>query len=264
MASVFVMYLLAAFLTGGAWIAAATLVAERSGSRLGGLIIGFPSTTVVSFVFIAISQSASVAVNATTIFPIVYGFTALMLAVYYIISYRYGFSSGLILSICLWLGLSLATVASGVDIAEASVGYLLLFAISIYLFSLVPGGRAGIRGNGGTASAHLVLRAAFSGAMVAVTVLASNVAGPVLGGALAAFPSSFIASIVILNEMNGPEFARSSAKPMMLSGMLTSVAYCFSVRLLYVPFGVVSGTIASFAIAIAVSVPAYYIIRRFG
>ena len=264
MSSIFVEYLLAAFLIGGVWVAAATLIAERAGSRLGGLIIGLPSTTVVSFAFIAASQSTSAAVASTTVFPLVYGVTAIMLSAYYAISSRRGFIAGLASSMLAWVCLASVIVLLHFGIMEAMGGYLLLFIVSLYVFTLAPKARQTAGANHKSTYGQLILRGVFSGAIVSASVLGSHIAGPAIGGALTALPASFIASLIILDRADGPEFARSAAKPMMLSGMLTSVAYGLSVRFLYLQLGVISGTVASFAIAIAVSVPAYYIIRKFG
>jgi hypothetical protein len=57
------------------WAPLTTIAAERFGSKVGVLIGGLPSTAVVSFFFVGFSQTPAVASQATTVFPLAYGFT---------------------------------------------------------------------------------------------------------------------------------------------------------------------------------------------
>ncbi len=82
MDSFFLFKLTLSFFIGGLWIILATILADKLGSKVGGLISGLPSTALFSLFFISWTQSPAVAVEATTISPIVGGLTCLFLATY--------------------------------------------------------------------------------------------------------------------------------------------------------------------------------------
>lgn len=63
-------HLFLAFAVGSLWVIAITVIAEKKGSVVGGILGGLPSTSAFSFFFIGINQSSATAVQATTVFPI--------------------------------------------------------------------------------------------------------------------------------------------------------------------------------------------------
>jgi len=69
-------HLLLAFAVGSLWVIAITVVAEKKGSIVGGILGGLPSTSAFSFFFIGINQSSAVAVQATTVFPLAFAITS--------------------------------------------------------------------------------------------------------------------------------------------------------------------------------------------
>lgn len=69
MNTLFLIKLALSFLIGGLWIIVATIVADKLGSKIGGLIGGLPSTIMFGLFFIGWTQGPAVAVQATTIAP---------------------------------------------------------------------------------------------------------------------------------------------------------------------------------------------------
>jgi hypothetical protein len=57
------------FLVGSFWVVLATLAAEHLGTKVGGIIGGFPSTVAVSLLFLGLVRSPGYVVAATEIFP---------------------------------------------------------------------------------------------------------------------------------------------------------------------------------------------------
>ena len=57
MTDLLILHLILAFVVGGTWVSSATLIAERYGSALGGLVGGLPAISIVSFLFIGLNQS---------------------------------------------------------------------------------------------------------------------------------------------------------------------------------------------------------------
>src|SRR3989338_7591097 len=67
----FFVKLILSFIVGGSWLAFTLWISEKFGSKIGGIIIGLPSTTLVSLLFIAWTQDSSAAVAAVVIIPAV-------------------------------------------------------------------------------------------------------------------------------------------------------------------------------------------------
>ena len=76
------LHLVLAFAVGSLWVSIITIVAEKRGSVLGGILGGLPSTSAFSFFFIGINQSSNAAVQATTVFPLAFGVTSAYLFFY--------------------------------------------------------------------------------------------------------------------------------------------------------------------------------------
>src|SRR5213594_4759511 len=108
MADLLILHLILAFTVGGAWVSSATLIPERYGSALGGLVGGLPAISIVSFLFIGLNQGATTASQATIVFPLALSFTVSFLLVYAILSEK-GFQSSFLGALLGWIGLSTMT-----------------------------------------------------------------------------------------------------------------------------------------------------------
>jgi len=124
MTDLLVLHLILAFAVGGAWVSFATLIAERHGSALGGLVGGLPAISIVSFLFIGLNQGPATASQATAVFPLALSFTMSFLFVYAILSVR-GFQSAFLGALLVWTGL--ATITAFLDLRN------LLFSIGVFL-----------------------------------------------------------------------------------------------------------------------------------
>ena len=82
MNDIFILKLVLSFLIGGAWVTTATHLADRYGTKIGGIITGLPSTALIALFFIGWTQSPVIAVDATTIIPAIGTVNALFLVVY--------------------------------------------------------------------------------------------------------------------------------------------------------------------------------------
>ena len=97
----FFLHLILAFAVGSLWVTIITIVAEKKGSVLGGILGGLPSTSAFSFFFIGINQSSAAAVQATTVFPLAFGITSAYLFLFAFFAQK-GFSRGISVSLLVW------------------------------------------------------------------------------------------------------------------------------------------------------------------
>lgn len=138
MDDIFFLKLVLSFIIGGAWITLATVLAEKFGTKLGGVIAGLPSMTAVALFFIAWTHTPFIASEATTIIPVAMGVNALFVLVYSLLA-KYSFWLSLAAALGLWFALSLGLVLLKFDNFPLSLaGFVALLAFSYFILEKNP------------------------------------------------------------------------------------------------------------------------------
>lgn len=259
--SLLLIRLILAFLVGSFWVSAATIIAEKKGPVIGGILGGFPSTAAFSFLFIALNQSTEAAVDATTVFPLAFAVTNAYLLIYAFFAKK-GFKVGLSISLIIWLVASTLISLSGItDYIVALIGGAIISAITLYLLTKLKVPRF-VGEKKLYSPVEVLLRGVGAGTLVAVSVLLSQIGGPILGGVAAAFPAVFTSTLLILQNSKGTEYTRSISKPLAVSGILTVIPYSTAVHFLYPVAGILVGTLLSYLIVIPLVFLSYYVAIR--
>ena len=258
----FFFHLILAFAVGSLWVTVITIIAEKKGSVLGGILGGLPSTSAFSFFFIGINQSSAAAVQATTVFPLAFGITSAYLFFYAFFAQK-GFGRGIFVSLLIWFAVSGLIVASGLrDFAFSLVVGAAISVLTYYSFTK----KLKLQNLKGETRLYkiieIILRGVGAGSLVLVSVLLSQIGGPVLGGIAAAFPAVFTSTLIILNKSQGVEFSRAVTKPLVLSGILTIIPFSVAVRYLYPSLGIWLGTLVSYALVVPLALLSYYMAQR--
>jgi len=258
----FFLHLFLAFAVGSLWVTIITIIAEKKGSILGGILGGLPSTSAFSFFFIGINQSSAAAVQATTVFPLAFATTSAYLFFFAFFAQK-GFNRGIFVSLFIWFVISGLIVASGLrDFALSLVVGTAISVLTYYSFTK----KLKLQNLKGEARLYKIrevaLRGVGAGSLVLISVLLSQIGGPVLGGVAAAFPAVFTSTLIILNKSRGTEFSRAVTKPLVLSGILTIIPFCVAVRFLYPSFGIWLGTLVSYALVGPLAILSYYVVQR--
>jgi uncharacterized membrane protein (GlpM family) len=256
------LHLVLAFAVGSLWVTVITIIAEKKGSVVGGILGGLPSTSAFSFFFIGINQSSSAAVQATTVFPLVFGVTSAYLFFFAFFAQK-GFSRGISVSLLIWFAISGLIVLSGLrDFALSLVGGAVISVLTYYSFTK----KLKLKNLTGEERLYkireIVLRGVGAGFLVLISVFLSQIGGPILGGIAAAFPAVFTSTLIILNKSKGTEFSRAVTKPLVMSGILTIIPFSVAVRYLYPSFGVWLGTLFSYALVVPLAVLSYYVAQH--
>ena len=257
----FFLHLILAFAVGSLWVTIITIIAEKKGSILGGVLGGLPSTSAFSFLFIGINQSLAAAVQATAVFPLAFGITSAYLFFFAFFAQK-GFTRGICVSLLLWFLFSGVIAASGLrNFAFSLAGGAAISVLTYYLFT-----KLNLQSLKGAARQYkfrdVVLRGVGAGSLVLVSVFLSQIGGPVLGGISAAFPAVFTSTLIILNRSRGTEFARALTKPLVLSGILTIIPFCVAVRYSYPNFGIWLGTLISYVLVVPLAFLSYYLAQH--
>lgn len=258
--SLLIRYILA-FAVGSLWVTLITIIAERRDSAVGGILGGLPSTSAFAFLFIGLNQSSSAAVQATTVFPLVFSFTSAFL-LFYAFFARKGFTVGFTISLLIWFLVSVIIVVSGLKDFAFCLGSGVLVSAAVYYIFAKRLNLEKLTGEKRPYTPMQILgRAIGAGSLVFLAVLLSQIGGPIIGGIASAFPAIFSSTLIILYKSEGTEFSRAMTKPLVISGILTVIPYGVAVRYLYPSIGIWLGTLSSYAIIAPLAVLSYFILQ---
>ncbi len=237
------------FVVGGLYIAASIRVAEAFGPKWGGIIIGLPSTSLVSFAFIGITQDTQAVVNATPIVPLAFGVNALFVLVF-VHTYRHGWKAALAAALAVWTVLTVpATILGLNDIWISIAGALACIALAIHW---ARGIESRPVEKPRFSKREFAFRAAFSGFIIAAAVFLAKTQGPIWGGLMAGFPAAFSSSMLLLSRRHGIGFAASVAKNMPL-GNLASIGFVVAAYILIPSVGLWVGLTAAYGISLGIA-----------
>jgi hypothetical protein len=261
MTDLLILHLIFAFTVGGALVSSATLIAERYGSALGGLVGGLPAISIVSFLFIGLNQGPATASQATAVFPLALSFTMSFLLVYASLSER-GFRSAFLGALFVWISLSTITAYLNLRNLFLSVGVFLSVA-SVYFYVLKAKMR--LPHVGGTqivySTAQITLRALVGGSVVGLVVLSSQLGGPEIGGIASSFPAIFSLTLFFTYRTRGMLLSRALTKPLLMSAGLTAFPYSLLVGYFYPILGVGFGTMVALLCSALLVALAHFLIN---
>lgn len=262
MDSQFVLRLALSFVVGGVWVVAATVLADKLGPKVGGLVSGLPSTVALGLFFLAWTQNPGTAVQAAAVVPLVAGVNSLFIA-NYACFVRKDFRLAVLSSLSLWFILTSIVVKARFDnFAVSLIAFGFLFLLSVFLmekvFKIVS-----VQGKVVRYTPRLILaRALLGGLAVSFAVFAGKAGGPLWGGIFSTFPAMFISTMLVTYFAQGPAFSAGVMKSTMLGGLSVAV-YAIVVRLAYHPTGVWAGTFIALLVSFGSGGAIYqFIIRR--
>jgi hypothetical protein len=232
-----ILQIISASIVGGGVVTLTTFLAERLGSRIGGVVGGFPTTLLVTSIFLIYGKDAEFAKSALGYLPAslaVYGLTVFS---YYVLS-KDSFIKGAICSFTFWL--------LGVLILRSLLPFNIVASISSFIICFLFG-RFGMAFMGDYVFykgekvkyrfSQLFIRAFCSGLVVGLCVFFSKITGPEMSGIFAAFPVATYSSFTIAYRVRGLSFARSLALPFIVAGMWNSGVFSVIVHFTLIPFG---------------------------
>lgn len=242
-------HLFLSFVIAGVWIGTATLVSERCGSKVGGLIGNLPSNIVVSFIFITLTQNISFTVRASQAVPIGMLIDTVFILIF-VLGLRWGLRAAIPLSLLGWVLMAFAANSAGMPRWWAGATLYIAGALGIFFFmdkilkiKIISGIRMRY------SPMQLGGRMVFAGCVVAGSVLVAKLAGPFWAGLFSTFPAVLLSTLVILTYAQGREFAQGTAKILALSST-NILAFAFMAALAFPRLGLCLGTIAAYGASI--------------
>ena len=236
------------FLIAGSWIAVLTLMAERFGSKAGGLIANLPSNIMITLIFITLSHGNSFVKGMLPAIPVGLLIDSVFLVVF-ILLLNYNLIISMLGSLGCWL--VLAVLANRIQLDSLWINIANYFIITIVAFLFVEyGWKIPAMGKSGKkyTIGQMAIRAGFAGGIVGGVVLISHFVPAYLTGIVSTFPAVLFSSMVILALNQGKAFAQATGKVMILSTS-NILVYALGVYYTYPLLGIIGGTIVSFILA---------------
>ena len=258
----FLFQLLITFLVGGLWLTGATLLAEKFGSKIGGVIAGMPSSIVIALFFIGWTQTPMAAAQATVVVPLIMGIDGLFI-VTYVALVRRSFPLALLSSLLVWVCFSFALVLIHfANFALSLIGFLCLLLLSYGIMEYVLHVKSLAGRRTSLSFSKVLIRGLVSGLIITLAVAFAKLGGPLIGGVFAAFPAVFLSTMILTYVAQGQAFSASVMKTLLLSGTINTTVYASAVRFLYPLLGLVGGTICSFLLSLVSMYIVYLLITK--
>lgn len=245
----YLVQIIQSFLIAGFWIAGATLLAEKLGSKAGGAIANLPSTILVSLVYVAIVRSPEYAAEAALAAPLGMAVNTIFLFLF-IVMLQFNLLIAAFTALAFWFTMAWTISLTDEITVLFSIGfYFLAMFISFYLLEF----RLKVPSAGKQKRPFrwwmLFVRAAFAGTVVATTVTISTFANSFWTGIFSTFPAVMLSTMTILSISQGATFARAVGKTMVLASV-NIVIYAIAVHYFYNLVGVLWGTFIAFLLAL--------------
>lgn len=259
MTTFFITQLIVSFIVGGSFIALLTFLAERSNSRISGIIISFPSTALLGFFFLAWTQSPEevatlvpatlIPLGVSILFPVMYAYLA-QIGSRLIKNRPFLILITLLCSITSWLLLSLPlALFKMTNLAYGILGYLAFVVIG---HQLLKKKKQVVLPRHSYTVWQVVTRAAFVGLLIALVVFLGETVNPFWGGVLSMFPAALSSSLIVIHWYFGPEVLFSVVKKVPL-GSISIFVYAITVMLTFPTIGFVYGTLIAFIASLTTS-----------
>jgi hypothetical protein len=237
------------FVVAGTWISLSTWLAERLGTKTGGVIALLPSTILVSLLFVALTVNKEFAANAALSVPLGMAMNSISLTAY-VLMLKKGLVKATVLSIAIWVLCALFFRQLRIEsVIVTTIIFIVVMSSSYYFLEHIAKIRSVAKRDQKFRVSLIFYRALFAGAVVGSTVIISRFAGHFWTGIFSTFPAVMLTSMVILTRAQGPDFARATAKTMILSSG-NIVVYAFAVNYLYKITSLTVATIAAFFLAV--------------
>ena len=195
------------FVIAGVWIAGATLLAEKFGSRIGGLITNLPSNILISLLFIAMVNDVTFVVHAIPGIPIGMAINTIFLVVFILLVDR-GLLFAVFISLLIWFIIALLATILKLDSLIYNV--IIYLIITVILFILIEKYKQIPSVDKITkkySTGQIIVRAVFAGGIVATIIVISQIFNPYIVGIFSTFPAVLLSTMVILVLNQNARFA---------------------------------------------------------
>jgi hypothetical protein len=229
-----------------------TIIAEKFGTKVGGIFGTLPSTLVIALIFIAGNEGNQFASDAAAVVPAELGINVLFLLIFALLVHR-SVTLAFITTFTIWGILSSFLIIFNMDSIYVSILIYFISVISAFFVLEFWKNRPSL----GMVSVHytakkIALRGVLAGFFIALAVSLSNI-GSIISGIFSVFPAILSSTMIITYREHGPDFAAGMAKSMLL-GLSSVATYATVVHFLYPFYGIVFGTVIAYLCSFCVTI----------
>jgi uncharacterized membrane protein (GlpM family) len=229
-----------------------TVIAEKYGTKIGGIIGTLPTTIIIAFLFIALNRGVFFASDSVAVVPAEMGINLVFLCVFAILAYR-SLMLAIAGSFTIWTVLSLVLYL--IDMKNIYVSLIIFTTAMIATFLILEKWKR-IKSSGKVLVHYtpmkIALRGVLTGTIITISVLLSNV-GEVLSGIFTVFPAILSSTMIITFTEHGPNFSAGMAKSMIF-GSWSVMSYAIAIHFLYPIVGILYGSIIAFCISLVIAI----------
>jgi len=226
-------------------------IAERYGTKIGGIFGTLPSTIVIAFIFIALNQNVDFAAKSAAIVPAELGVNVIFLLLFALLVHK-SIYVAFFGSLTIWTILSLLLFIFNLGNILISISiYIITIVITIIVLERVKkipsSGNVTVHYN----PSKIALRGILAGTVISVAVILSNV-GAIISGIFSVFPAILSSTMLISYREHGPKFAAGMAKSMTV-GISSVAVYATAIHFLFPLYNIYIGTLTAYLVSIVVT-----------
>ena len=227
------------------------LVAEKYGTKTGGILGTLRSTIIVAYIFIALNKDVSFASDSVAVVPAEIGINLIFLFIFAVLVKK-SIYIAFIVSFVVWTSLSFILWA--INLKNIYISLSIFFLSMIFTFFTIEK-IIKIKSIGQKIVHYtftkITLRGLLAGTIITITVLLSNV-GEVIAGIISVFLAIISSTMIISYYDHGADFASGLAKSMII-GSCSVASYAVSIHFLYPLYGIILGSIIGFFVSVIVT-----------
>lgn len=228
-----------------------TVLAERYGTKAGGIIGTLPSTIIIAFLFIAINRGIPFTSHSITVAIAIMAMNLLFLTAFALLIPR-SLPIALLGSFLIWTIGTVTIYFTNLDsMLVSQIIFLLAYAGCFWYLEKYKKIPSQHKINMTYSARKLLLRGLLAGTVIASAVALSNI-NAAISGILAMFPAIFLSTMLIAYLEHGPDFTRALAKAMIF-GSLSVTAYGLAIYFLYPTTGIILGTLGAILLSLLIS-----------
>jgi uncharacterized membrane protein (GlpM family) len=257
MTTVLLAQVLVSFLVGGSLITLLALIAERTNEHIAGIIMMFPTTLVLGFFFLGLTTSAENVSNVVpaTLIPLGIVIFSSVIYTYCSIFYARKINNKIAqilvtLLTCIAIWFMLASPFAIYKFSNTLIGITgFLIIVTITHLILQTKHYALNLARPIYTQRQILIRALFTGSIIATVVVLGKTLNPFWGGIFTMFPAATFATLVILHFYYEPRqlFYFMKSAPL---GSISLFVYAMSVMILFPKLGIWAGTLISYVISL--------------
>ena len=229
-----------------------TVIAEKYGTKTGGILGTLPTTIIVAFVFIALNKGVDFASRAVAVVPAEIGINLWFLLVFVLFVKR-SLLAALICSFIVWsLFSAVLFYVNLTDIYLSFIVFTVSMVTTFFILEKIVGVRSQERVKVRYTFSKIFFRGIMTGVIITISVLLANI-GEVLSGIFSVFPVILTSTMIITYRDHGPDFSAGIAKSMIF-GCWSVMSYAIVIYFLYPIMGIIIGSILGFLAGLMISI----------